>query len=142
MWASLRTEHWLNRSYRSPQPAITVGPKVDLLLIPNIGTSSGIRTHTVTILNRLPSTDWATEAYVGGLTGHFPLCTGYPTAASGGTFTECVRLQSPKPLCTDGLVLIIGITPIPAALTTLLRPAPLCCLSTLYQDINGGRGGA
>ena len=71
---------------------------MDLLLIPNNGTSSGIRTHTVTILNRLPPTDWATEAYVGGLTGHFPLCTGYPTAASGGTFIECVRLQSPKPL--------------------------------------------
>ena len=75
------------------------------------GTSSGIRTHTVTILNRLPPTDWATEAYVGGLTGHFPLCTGYPTAASGGTFIECVRLQSPKPLCTDGLVGVVGLEP-------------------------------
>ncbi len=32
-------------------------------LAPAIGALSGIRTHTVTGLNRLPPTHWATKAY-------------------------------------------------------------------------------
>ena len=88
-----------------------ISPSTNSAIRGATGTSSGIRTHTVTILNRLPPTDWATEAYVGGLTGHFPLCTGYPTAANGGTFIECVRLQSLKPLCTYGLVRPVGHDP-------------------------------